>query len=819
MSASNERYVVMSDYLRQKMGIHESREALMRLQAACDEMGPMVRWKNVTVPKYAGAETAVDESNDTLSREDDHVQALREKLASRREEEEQVRLQQRAVLAALAKLSGDKLPRLQKKKQVAMQNLAECEQVLSDMEVVNQKLGKQVQDATEAVRQREADLAEAEAVIDHLEGVHRSALEALDVSTTRVSSHMEECSKIDEKIGHWEAKVQEHAREASAASAVSSRKGKGVTAALKLDEARTRLRRAEERKSQLSAWHARVLSDQQEASVSEGRAREELSRARGIAEKAKNALVYAEEKLTSLLREQSKLEGDYGALVPCLEKLLALDDELDRVTAAAFDRSSELDDQHEKLQETLKGIHDEIELLERDIAQQRCEEEAAAADQMVPSLSNEDVSALTPVCHTETFNTTSRRCRPMIPGDLRMLQSADSYHVLARAKSCLAHWRALAARKQAARQECDRRFVSTVAPRALLAWRQHLLEQTAQRERWQARRVLTSSLSAWRRTAHDLRRSALLIESCRALSAARLQESALAAWKETTEQEMICRAAAGRRDTLTRANAFVFWRTETAQNKRLENILAPVQAKKEMEVSRESFKEWRQATQTRLTLRRVFQGALDVWSQRVVTEQYCAASNRLTVLDDCMGAWSLVVHQAREDRRLAAIYEAIHSNHQRGLLRAHFRGLRTAVYIQKRDIAAIVLDSEERQRRATLGHVFSYLRSWAAHRALLSTQLRVKWSYDHPLRNAVLAWQAAMDRRHAMDDRRMLCDKLRQILPGTSARERANTDSGIKSATYMATEMSEISFADENMRSGGNAPMGGTEPECTAISL
>ena len=70
-----------------------------------------------------------------------------------------------------------------------------------------------------------------------------------------------------------------------------------------------------------------------------------------------------------------------------------------------------------------------------------------------------------------------------------------------------------------------------------------------------------------------------------------------------------------------------------------------------------------------------------------------------------------------------------------------------------------------------------------------------------------------------MDDRRMLCDKLRQILPGTSAQERANTDSGIKSATYMATEMSEISFADENMHSGGNAPMGGTEPECTAISL
>ena len=891
-----EPYVVLDECLLAVMDVQGRRALLQNLKAASMEMGRLVRWRGLEgVAWFDRAEKGLEElpdgsqlseisgiagisegvggdGGDGVDDNVDDADDIDTALDASRERIETVLGDQHAVLAEMSKLSGSKLPRLQRKQDAALKNLSECEKVLSDMEAVSQKIERQLRSASDSLVQREADHADAVAVVDHLERVHAATAEALDAATSRMASHAEERSKIDEKIDQWQSKVRDHAREVElGASGMARMTGKAgrptnsITAAVKLEEARDRLRRAEARKVDMDASYDSLVAAREDAAAVERRARDELARGRLIADKAEAAATAARKRADGLREQHAQLETDYQGLVPCLEKLLAAVDASDAATAAAFERAAELDAQHDALEATLAELQDNLQRLEEEQSARLAAEEALVQDQVVPDHRDHGVGVgnhgdgnhdgshppLSPLKSTSTTTLWGnesfgfhllcrRRGTPIIPGDRLLLRSADSYHVLVRARSCLVQWRSITRRMLASRREAERRFVAHVAPAPLTAWREQTQERRAARELWNDRRMLASALSVWKRTSHEMHRHGLLVASCRAVSASRTLEQVLAAWKDVTEEERACRDAAHRRDLVVRSDMFAFWRAKTARSSDLAARLAPVCARKDVELARAAYNEWCQATRNRLALRNAFGSACDLWSQRIQADAYFDESNAATVLADCVNAWSLVVHRAREDRRLAAIHGAIETKHDQIVCRSYFRELRATAQVQKREREAAARAAESARDAAALRRCFSHLRDWAAHRAITSAKLQVKWTYDHPLRAAIGAWAHALERRRAMDGRAIVCDKLRRVLVGeaidpseTSATSKtleaseivSQTNGPIKSATYhLATDphagvagLSELSFccslaaADDVSTADGN--------EATAISL
>ena len=96
-----------------------------------------------------------------------------------------------------------------------MINLSECEKVMTDLQGVRDLLDIQLRTAADAVSRLEADHAEAATVATHLEGVHSAAMASLDASKTKIVSHVDECRRMDEKIAHWQAMVDDLDRRAS----------------------------------------------------------------------------------------------------------------------------------------------------------------------------------------------------------------------------------------------------------------------------------------------------------------------------------------------------------------------------------------------------------------------------------------------------------------------------------------------------------------------------------------------------------------------------------------------------------------------------
>ena len=871
-------YAVFGDHLRTTMDIQAKIVMMQQLKAACNDMRPLVRWKEVAA--YSSSDlmsrralledSAADGTDCTRTRETgterlgslpeeeglqrDPMEPVREQLAACCEREDILTHKQQAVLAEMARLSRKKIPRLQKKQEAAMKNLSDCEKVISDLESVRQLLERQWKMAEDDVSKREADLAEAAAITERLEGVHSAALESVNVVKARMLSHMENCRRIDDQISNWQAKVDDHARRMSAVAsgergtrAAHSMRGRDITAAVKLDEARDRLERAEERRRQLDASNDQLVAEQEETMAVERGAKDELSRARDVEGRARSALSDAQIRRGDLEQHRIELERDYHGLLLCLEKLLGAVDRSDAAVTASFERASELDLEYEKLQESLRNVHEEKKSLEQEIEAyaEKLDEEEAVSDQLVPSLhgdaelddDKEEVMSVTlwgnesRIYHA--FGMAARRPKPMIPGDRLLLQAADSYRILSRARSCLTHWRAFTSQKKIARQESERCYIFQVAPRVFAAWQQHVCGQVEHRNAWNDCRILKSALAAWKRVSHKLRRDAFLVESCRAVSAARLQERVLLAWKDVTEEELLCHHTAHCRDIALRAKMFAYWRSETRRSVNLADRLGPVQQKKEHDLIKAAFDDWRVATKQRLALRKVFDRACKAWSARVIVDAYFDPSNRCVVLDDCVNAWSLVVHQAREDRRLAAIEEEIETSRRRRILVMFFNGLKKATEAQRNALDNLLRDADERHRLATLRGAFAYLRSWATHRAVKATHLRVKWSYDHPLRAAILAWQTAIYRRQEMESRKLLCDNLKRVVQGvtpvdchaslelhdTVESSAPETLSPIKSATYLAADMSLLSFAESAHGESCVATAEHDDVQATAISL
>ena len=862
-------YVVLDDRLRENMGIPGKMDMIRRLEAACAEMRPLVRWKEVAIvesgahlkrqmefidgSKVEATIDRADSSRPVLATPlevspDDRMQPIREKLVICCQQEEDLRLEQQTILAEMTKLSRSKLPRLQKNQDTAMMNLSECEKVMTDLERVRELLDGQMKTAGEAVSKLEAEHAEVAAVTKQLEGAHVAALACIDASKSQMVSHMDECRRVDEKIAHWQALVGDLAKRASdvaRASAADNKlptkagygtHGRDITLSVKLDESRDRLRRAEERRHQLGASYDKLVRTQEEAVAAERHAKDELSGALRAEERTNNALVGAKERYRCLLEHHLELEREYNGLVPGLERLLAAADRSDAALDAAFEKVADLDAKYEGLEASLRGLSESRQRLEQELEAdaQRVAAEEAAVNQVVPSLygdalqtDGKDETMSVTLWGNESYDfhllgMTARRGKPMVPGDRLLLQAADSFHILSLVKSCLIHWTTLAAQKKSARRAAECAFTGKIAPRAFAAWQQHLRGESETLRAWNNRRIIGTAISAWRRTSHDLHRDAVLVESCRAVAAARLQERVLVAWKEVAEEAIVCFQTSRSRYLALRTKMFAYWREKTARSMDLVHRLAPVQQRKDVKLTKASFDKWRRATAVRITLRNAFSGACEAWSLRLRSEAYFGAANRVTVLDDCVNAWSLVVHQARDNRRLATIQETVEISRRSRVLRSTFAALRRTTESQSQDRLARLRDAEDRRRVATLNRAFSYLSAWATHRAVKYTHLRIKWSYDDPLRTAIFAWQAAIKRRQEMDERMLLCDKLRGFVRGTSSIDQPQppeSSSPIKSATYLAADMPELSFAESAYGAMPAGPTERDETQTSAISL
>jgi hypothetical protein len=796
------KYVVINDFLLDQLSISASRNLVHQLKVASRDMSAKVRWKHLndvewtTSPHSCPVNIAKADEHSSGPVEDancDPIQELLDKMESYREEEGYMLNQQRAVLADLAKLSRNKIPRLQKKRHNALRSLEKCESFVADLGEVRQRLESKLQVAIDVVCEKEKEHADATSAMQRLESLHSSSVASVESERLRVSSHAAECAKIDKQICHWEAIVAELSQKASAPTATSARGRGDVTISVKLEESKRRFQQVKDRKNHMDSAYGHVVRAQQEASVAESNSRHELEQARRVAEKSHDTLLGVKSHMSTLTEQKNTLQEDYDGLLACLQNLLSTVEALDVAIAESFDQASLLDDQHENLGLKLEDVQRKMELLERDIHKEKgCETAERSEEHIVPTLSHvsdEPVLSETPWDNSVLLSMATKR-RSMIPGDRLLLRSARSFHILWRAKACLSHWKTLTECKRAARQKADKDYCLRIAPKIITAWRHYTLLRSESMAQWNARRVLNTALSAWRRATHEVVHNKHLVESCRKLSVMKMKKIVFPAWREVTEEALLHDYTSHRLGLSTQARLFSFWKEKAARSTYYSQILSPIMEKRDSKLCESSFLRWRQAAQSRLTLRRVLNRACTAWSLCICSDEYFASGNESRVLKDCMNAWSLVVHQSREARRLDSIHAKIDTRHTQRILRTHFVALRNTIQEQKQYYEAVVNAFQEHRCAKTRKSVMEYLLAWSARRNLTVARLRVAWTHDHRLKKAITAWRQALDKTHQMNDKQVICDKLRRILACDSHAVVEAEGEEIKSTTYVAAEAS-----------------------------
>jgi hypothetical protein len=650
-------------------------DGIVRLKAASVDMCPRVRWRGVEVEdaqqisaydpeKYLDFGYGGDASNESL----DIIVSL-----MRCREEHEILCHEREEVKKDVECLKQNIPDLQTAQMRALHNLEECKQAVLDMNNVKERMAKELREALTLEQSRQQALYETIETANHLKITYQSITESLEASRMNLKSCSDDIAKMEEEIKHWKNKVHQHAKSA----AIKKSKHVELTHAVKLQEAQDRLKQITTRREDRQKELPHLRKTLQEASISEREMRMEVDRAHAITEHAHGASEASKKKVHELQSHIAALEKDYNDLVICLEETINSADECGDNVGNTLAKISVLDKSQHALEAQIKRKQKDIDSLEKALEkvqeeERRLKNDAINLNQIQDMTQYPNVEIVWQQAPQQSHQVGTLQHRP-IPGDMMLLQSARSYNVLRTAKICLSYWRQTATSLRKIHEGANARFLAHVAPAPFSAWRMFAQEQQSFLAMCNSHRMTRTFFGAWKRLYARNRSNKKIVMDMAVQSSLKTKSAILHGWVAYTRNSIKASDFSCRRLNRLKCSIFHYWRLKTAISTRLELLLIDFTTKKEAETLHKALHTWKNGAQHRALLKRVFSNACDAWSIRLAEEKYFSAPS---VKRLCFSAWSVFMHQSREQRRLQHIH---------GLLEAAYK----IVYIRKKSKSVI----------------------------------------------------------------------------------------------------------------------------------
>ena len=733
-------------------------DGILRLKAASLDMCPRVRWRGVAnkdaqqyiaynPEKYLDTGHGGDASSKSL----DIIVSL-----MRCREEHEILCHEKAELMKDVECLKQKLPDLETAQERALGNLEECKQAVLDMSNVKERMTKELREALTLEQSQHQALCEAKATADHIDITYQSIAESVDASRANLKTCSDDIVKMEKEIKHWKDKVHQHAKSA----AMKKSKHAELTHAVKLQEAQDKLKQVTARKDDRQKALPDLRKSLQEASISAREMHMEVDRAHAIVERAHEACEASRDKVHELQGHIAALENDYNDLLICLEDTIKSADDCGDDVGNTLAKISALEKSQSALEAQIKRKQKNMHSLEKALEKVREEESRLKNDMknlnQIQELSQySNVEMVLQQSPKETHPETPQH--GAIPGDRMLLQSARSYNVLRRAKIYFSYWRETVTSLRQIYETANAKFLAHVAPSAFSGWRMFTLEQQAFIAMYNEHRTVTTCFGAWKRLYTRCRLNNEVVMEMALNSSLKIKSAILNGWVSYTRNSIKASDLSCRRLNRLKCNIFHSWRLKTAISTKLELLLIDFTMKREAETLQRALHTWKTGAQHRLLLKRVFTNACDAWSIRLDEETYYAAPSMKRL---CVSAWSVFVHQSREERRLQHIHDCMHASHQNRLLRSITDSWKqhTRFVISERNQRLSLLSSQRDSKLAR--ECFAAYHSWAMNRALRVSSLRVAWTYDHPRRHALHAWVMVIKRSARRKQMKEMMDKL-----------------------------------------------------------
>lgn len=497
-----------SSWIGMRNDIIETRESIRELKSAWNDMQPCLRWGDLThvdfeeyqarmlynPDQYAYVENFMWSDNDFMD------QAYR--LVKCDERLNILEKEDQHVCDTLVHMTTSMIPTLQQRHEKALQRLIEYEKIVSEVQEVKQQLESQVHAAVSVEKKRCHEYEDAVDTRGHLESLHASISDSLETARVAWERHRNEMIEVEKNIDVWTNKTREHARVAASKTS----RGSELTAAVMLKEAQSRLQHAHERHDELLRSKDDLWNTYQEALVAEKEMSIELERTHMVCDQSTCLHKQARENLEMLQEELESIDRKYHELVPCLDGLSAevatTNEEIEkRLVDVGALRAS-----HERLVAEVKHMKAAKHAVEEELKQYRADKMSRMEYKStrvdggtVVIIQNSSEQAQSP--ETALGHSKQSRSLGMAHGETMLLESARSYHILARVRKCLSTWRRATGNARSATMLAHEKYAARFLPLAFVTWRQEASFYKKQIQEYNARRTKSLFLQTWNKTA------------------------------------------------------------------------------------------------------------------------------------------------------------------------------------------------------------------------------------------------------------------------------------------------------------------------------
>ncbi|KAI8108067.1 hypothetical protein M9434_006097 [Picochlorum sp. BPE23] len=723
----------------------ETRESIRSLKLAWNQMQPCLRWGDLThvdFEEYQARMKYVPEQyieNSMWSNDDFMDRTYR--LVKCDERLNMLEKEEQHVCDTLAHMTQSKIPALQQRHEKSFQRLIEYEKIISEMQEVRQQLEAQVHAAVSVEKKRWHEYENALDARSHLESLHASILTSLETSQADWECHRDSMSQVGKDIDVWTSKIREHARVASKKATRDSE----LTAAVKLKEAQSRLQQAQERQVEFQRSKDGVWNTYQDALIAEKEMSIELERERMACDQSKRSHEQARENLEMLQEELLSIDREYNELVPRLDLLSAEVDTTNEEIEKRLADVGALRASHEQLLAELKHMKATKTSLEIELKQCQAEKVSRMEYQntrvgggeviIVQNSSLERAESPETASHSEIHR--SIRSLGRSHGETVLLESARSYHILARARRCLSTWRLSTCKARSARMLAQEKYAARFLPVAFAAWKQAILSDKKFIEEHNARRIKSLFLQTWNTTASTCAKQAHIVSSQQQVLHRRLLQRSMFGWRDHVVNIQKASDFACRGKNKLKCKIFHFWRTKTAISADLNLRYLEFTEKKEAKLLTAVFAEWNKATHHRILLRNVIQRACNAWELKLKDEEYYSEP---AVKSRCIAVWSLHTHQERETRRLEQACSGLSLARNMRTLAAVLAAWSQETQKKRKAREEAYTRVHESRIRNLKYQTFSLWHSRSTTVSLTLASLHSAWTYDHPLQHALQAW-------------------------------------------------------------------------------
>lgn len=499
----------------------ETRESIRSLKSAWNNMQPCLRWGDLTCVDFEEYQACMKYNPDqyienSLWKDDDFMEQTY-RLVKCDERLNMLEKEKKHVCDTLAHMTQSTIPALQQRHEKSVERLIEYEKIISEILEVKQQLEAQVHAAVSVEKKRCHEYENALATRRHLESLHSSILNSLETARANWEGHIDNICQVEKDIDVWTSKTRENARVAAKKTSRDSE----LTAAVKLKEAQSRLQQAQKRQKELLRSKDSIWNTYQDVVIAEKEISIELEREHSACDQSKCSHEEARENLEILQEKLLSIDREYNRLLPRLEVLSTEVETTNEEMEKRLADVGTLRVSHEQLLAEVKHMKATKVSLETELKHCRAEKMFRMEYQntrkdggtviIIQNSPPELVQSPEITSHPER----NRQIRALgrSHGETVLLESARSYHILARVRRCLSTWRISACKARSARMLADEKYAARFLPIAFVAWRQEIICDKNYIQDYNASRIKSLFLQTWKKTASVCARQAQIVSS------------------------------------------------------------------------------------------------------------------------------------------------------------------------------------------------------------------------------------------------------------------------------------------------------------------